>query len=262
MRATLLLALSIPVTLLGQAPPAAPSAPSTTASSKVWLGRYAEYEKFLETAVIDRTKGATLRVFFDANGLAASGALHREGYKGEIAGYRMDRVLGLDMVPPTVEVRFDGDMTSLKLWVLNTRPLKHIDEGSAGAPDPARWTYQLHRAYAFEDLVANLDRDHEGSPLIDPQGNLILLDHSLAFTATLAQPYEIGTKLNQIDRPFFDRLRALNTTTVRRAIGDLVDAGAIAALLARRDSIVRAFETLAARKGANEVFPQQPRQNR
>ncbi|HEV8384213.1 MAG TPA: hypothetical protein VGQ11_05015 [Candidatus Acidoferrales bacterium] len=252
-----------------QQPPAAAQKPPTAAgevqaavpeavpSSKVWIGRYAEYEEFLRTAVIDRAT-ATGHAFFKPGGLAASAALKRHDDKlenaREIAGYKLDRVLGLDMVPPTVEVRYNGEMAALQLWVLNTRLLKRIDEGSVGNPDPARWNYQLHRAYAFEDLVANLDVGHEGSPLIDPQGNLILLDHSRGFTNTLAQPYEIGKKLNQIDRVFFDRIKALDKATVKRAIGDLVDAAALDALFARRDNIVKAFEKLAAQQGANQVF--------
>jgi hypothetical protein len=148
----------------------------------------------------------------------------------------------------------DGALMSLALWVLNTRQVRRISDGGVGAPDPARWAYQLHRAYAFEDLVANLDIEYEASPLIDPQGNLILLDHSRAFTNTLAQPFEIGTKLTQIDRTFYNRIKALNKTTVRRAIGDLVDARAIDALFTRRDAIVLAFEKLAAQKGATQVF--------
>jgi hypothetical protein len=120
-------------------------------------------------------------------------------------------------------------------------------------PDRVKWNYQLHRAYAVEDLVANLD-ENEGSPLVDPQWNLIVLDHSRAFTNTLAQPYEIGKRLNEIDRLFFDRIKALDEATVKRAIGDLVDAAVLDALFARRDNIVKTFETLAARKGENAVF--------
>lgn len=120
-------------------------------------------------------------------------------------------------------------------------------------PDSAKWNAQLHRAYTFEDLVANLD-ENEGSPIVDPAWNLMVLDHSRGFTNTLAQPYEIGKTLNQIDRSFFNRVKALDKTTVRRAIVDLVDADAIDALFARRDSLVTAFEKLAAEKGQNEVF--------
>ncbi len=244
-----------------QQPPAAgeeaPAAsPSAAPSSKVWIGRYAEYEEFLRTAVIDRTT-ETGRVFFKPGGLAASAALKRHSDKSknakEVAGYQFDRVLGLDMVPPTVEVRYDGEMAALQLWVQNTGMLRELSERNVRAPDSVRWNYQLHRAYAFEDVVANLD-EKEGSPIVDAQWNLIVLDHSLAFTDTLAQPYEIGKKLNQIDRPFFERIKALDKATVKRALGDLVDAGALDALLARRDNMIEAFEKLAAQRGAKQVF--------
>ncbi len=209
-----------PPTAAKQVPPATPSAAT---GSKVWIGRYAQYEDFLRTAATDRTTatGTTRHVFFKPGGLAAGAALKRDSHKLEIAGYKLDQVLELDMVPPTVEVRSDGDMVSLQLWVENARMLKQLNEQKVRAPDPARWNHQLHRAYAFEDLVANLDPT-EGSPIVDPQWNLIVLDHSRAFTTTMAQPYEIGKKLNQIDRAFFDRIKALDKATVTRAIGDLV----------------------------------------
>ena len=67
-------------------------------------------------------------------------------------------------------------------------------------------------------------------------------------------PYEIGKDLNQIDLPFFERTKALDKTTVQRAIGDLVDSDAIEAPFVRRDNIVKNFQKLAEQKGANQVF--------
>jgi hypothetical protein len=224
-------------------------------SSKVWIGRYAEYERFLQSAAIDRVDvmGTTHHVLFKPGGLAAGAALRRDSYKLEIAGYRLDRILELDMVPPTVEIRYEGKPAALTLWILDTRLLRQISSPELRPPDTARWNDQLHRAWVFENLAANLDKN-EGSPLVDSQWNLIILDHSMAFTGTLAQPYVIGQKLNQIDRPFFDRVKALDRGTVARALGDLVDGGAIDALFVRRDTIVAAFERLAAQRGSSQVF--------
>lgn len=226
-----------------------------TVGSKVWIGRHAEYEAFLRTAVVERTTlmGTTRRVFFKAGGLAASGALKRDHYTLEIAGYELDRLLELDMVPPTVEVRYEGEARSLQLWVENVGLLRELRGQHVHAPDPGKWNHQLNRAHAFEDLVANLD-EREGSPVVDPEWNLIVLDHSRAFTNTLTLPYPVGTKLNQIDRVFFDRLKALDKAAVKRSVGHIVDASAIDALIARRDSIVEALERLATQKGSNHVF--------
>ena len=250
----------------GQVPTASPSAKN---GSKVWIGHYAEYEEFLRNAVVDRTVvigqvfddkelpvGAATRVFFKPGGLATSAAVKPHATKLEIAGYRLDRVLGLDMVPPTVEARYNGEMTGLQLWVLNCRPLPELKQKNLHAPDPVKWAYQLNRLYAFEDLVARIQGSPrvDPNPLVDPQWNLIVVDTSLAFTNNLALPYEIGKDLNQIDRSFFDRIKALDKTTVQRAIGDLVNADAIDALFVRRDHIVKAFEKLAEQKGTNQVF--------
>ncbi len=236
----------------GQVPTASPSPEH---GSKVWIGHYAEYEEFLRTAVVDRTidMGAATRVFFKPGGLAASAALKQHSPELEIAGYKLDRVLELDMVPPTVEVRYEGKMAGRQLWVLNCRALPEVNEQNLHAPDSTTWAYQLNRLHAFEDLVGNLDK-LEGSPIVDPQWNLIVLDHSLAFTNTLTLPYEIGKKLNQIDRPFFDRIKTLDKATVQRAIGDLVNANALDALFARRDIIVKAFEKLAEQEGTDRIF--------
>ncbi len=91
-------------------------------------------------------------------GLAESAALKSHVTKSEIAGYRLDRVLELDMVPPTVKARYNGKMTGLQLWVLNCRELKELKEQDLSAPDPVN----------FEDLAANLDKK-EGTPIVDPQ---------------------------------------------------------------------------------------------
>ena len=44
-----------------------------------------------------------------------------EAYKSEIAAYQLDRLLGLDMVPPTVERRVGSDLASVQLWVEGCR---------------------------------------------------------------------------------------------------------------------------------------------
>lgn len=280
MRPILWLALSLSLAL-GVAPrigPAlhargpAPQQPSATSaiSSKVWIGRYAEYEEFLRTVEIDRLAdpkvgktGGTKFASFKPGGLAARGALRTlrpgrydnffESYKSEVAAYKLDRLLELDMVPPAVERRYNGDPVSLQLFAENATMLKEVNEKKLRAPDPAKWNYQLHRACLFDDLVANID-PNEGNLMFDPQWNFIKIDCSRCFTNQLVQPFEIGKALNQIDKPFFERVKALDKATVNREIGDFVESGAVNALFLRRDAIVKAFEKLAAQKGANQVF--------
>lgn len=253
---------------LSQASPTLPQAP---ASSKVWIGHYAEYEQFLKTADIQRLEGISVGVtnprhaFFAGGGLAASAAWkplkpgmyegYFESYRSEIAAYKLDRLLELDMVPPTVERNYKNDAGSLQLWIENTRTLKQIQTAKIHSPDVHGWNVQIDRQKMFDDLVADID-DNQGNMLIDRAWNVIKVDHSRAFTNTMVQPFEIGRTLTRIDRPFFERVKTLDRAAVQREIGDLLEGGAVGMLMARRDAIVKAIEKLAAAKGAAAVFAQ------
>jgi hypothetical protein len=265
MRLILWLALSLSLPLPQAGAPPSPAA----ADSRIWIGRYAEFEQFLSTANFERFKTTDVGVlaprhgYFAPGGLAAGASVKNvspgkkngfwESYKSEIAAYKLDRLLELDMVPPTIARRLDGENVSVQLWIENTKMLKEVKAQNLHAPDAGKWNSQLHRAYLFDDLVANID-ENEGNLLFDPQWNFIKIDHSRAFTSTQTQPFEVGKKLMQIDRPFFDRIKALDKATVKREIGDLFETGGLDALFIRRDNLVKAFEKLAAQKGADQVF--------
>lgn len=234
-------------------------------SSKIWVGRYKEFEEFLSTAEIERTTNVGTgilgikRAYFKPGGLAESAALRSirpgrydgfwESYKGDVAAYRLDRLLELDMVPPTVERRYDGQMVSLQLWASNMKMLKEVQEQKLRPANIEEYNFQQRRQKVFHNLTGNLD-PNQGNILYDPVWNTVLIDFSRAFTNTRKLLFEATA----IDRPFFDRLKALDRDTLRREIGDLVEGAGVDYVLLRRDDIVRAFERVAKEKGADQVF--------
>ena len=105
-----------------------------------------------------------------------------ENWKWEIAAYRMDRLLDLNMVPPTVERRFRENRGSIQLWVESEMSLRTKNEKNVKIPPIKvlgwnRATY-LHRA--FDNLIANEDR-HANNILITKDWRLYLIDHSRSF---------------------------------------------------------------------------------
>lgn len=250
------------------APQAAPAA-STSAQgpgSKVWLGRNAEFEGYLKTAAIESVGDIPIgvtkpkRAFFVKGGIASSAALkylpagrkegYWEAYKSEIAAYKLDRILGLDMVPPTIERRVGANLASLQLWVEGCVHLK--EKNQAACPRPTEWAKQVCRQKAFDNLIANIDRN-AGNLLVDEEWNLVLIDHSRAF-ASSTMPFM--KQMTRIDREFYERLKALDEKTLMAELKPWVlGDGSVRDVLKRRDKIVEQFDRLAREKGEAAVFP-------
>ena len=91
-----------------------------------------EIEEFLKTAEIissaDIPEGVTkpIRLYLKKGDVEMSGAWknprgkqqgHLEGWQYEIAAYEMDKLLDLNLIPPTVEKEFKGKPGSLQFWV-------------------------------------------------------------------------------------------------------------------------------------------------
>ena len=57
-----------------------------------------------------------------------------ENWKWEIAAYRLDKYLGLNMIPPTVEKRFKGKRGSCMLWLYDCFDLDHKVENRIPVP--------------------------------------------------------------------------------------------------------------------------------
>ncbi len=219
--------------------------------AKIWVGRYQEIEEYLRTAecVSKTTFGPSraARCNLPAGGPVARMAWRplppgvyrgfRESYKAEIAAYEVDKLLKLDMVPPTVERQLEGTTGAAQVWVENIVGLK--DSSSPEEATRAKWENQLLRMAMFDDLIGYRDRNL-GNTLRDASWQLILIDHSRAFTATS----ELPRKLTRIDRALWDTMEKLTRAQLDTVLKPWLDENEIAAVVERRERMRAEIKSL------------------
>ena len=242
---------------------AANQATDTSANPRIWVGRHAEFEDCLKNAVVERSEQVPIgvtkptRLIFKAGGICAAALFssqfasrqsgYLESHDHRIAAYEVDKLLGLDMVPPTVARSATGRVGAAQLWIDG---LVRYETLKGSSPDPESWTRQVRRWRVFDNLIADIDRN-AGNILVlrDPVWSLVLVDHSRAFTNTTRMVFE----MERIDRPFLDRLKALDKAGLDARVSKLVLDGS-RSILRRRDLIVAHFEKLAKAKGEDTVI--------
>lgn len=188
-----------------------------------------------------------------------------ESWKWEIAAYRLDKLLGLNMVPVTVEKRFQGDLGSCQLWIEDTFTLKNQkDEGrEKKSYEVFPWNLSLFKQRAWDNLIYNTDR-HLNQYLITREDfRMLLIDHSRSFAVSRAsmkkliydEKYKEGPFLmKQLPRTLYDNIKALTAVKIREAVGDYLTDEEINAVLTRRDLIVAWVENYIKKNPEVEVI--------
>ena len=254
------------IALSGICDAAASQASEPAASAKVWVGRAAEYEDFVKNTEVVRMEaipvGVTkpVRCYFAPGGLLESMAFKSvkpgfqtgfwESYRSEMAAYELDKLLDLQMVPPTVEKRVKGNLGAAVMWVAPVRSFKQM----GGPPTPPAehvdsWNRQMAKAKMFDNLINNRD-PNLGNWLVDPAGNLILIDHTRAF----APGKDMVHKMNRIEKGLWQRMLALELASLKAALDPYLDGSQIKDILERRDRMKIEIDKMVAEKGEAEVF--------
>ncbi len=159
-------------------------------------------------------------------------------WRNEIAAYRLDRYLELDLVPVTVERTIEGRTGSLQIWLesavdltlLQTYNQMHLIQG-------------LERpilvAQAFSAWMDVYGRHDAGKMLLPQDRRIAIADSTKAFSASHElNPEAIPDPCPSIppDRELF--LRSITAEKIQQVVGPYLDDEQIGALIVRRDKLL------------------------
>jgi hypothetical protein len=156
----------------------------------------------------------------------------------EVAAYRLDRQLGLGIVPVTVEREVQGQR-----GVLQGRPLKWVSQAEVqqqqlrgGGWCGAEPQFQL--VYAFDTLIGNEGRTPDSLLFDSDDWFVYVTAHDRAFGSSKSLPAYLKARPPATGAELRRRAAALNEANLATSLGDLVDAKGRKAILERRDALL------------------------
>jgi len=245
------------------------------------IGEREKWETYLQTAnVIDqeqmKTRNAVTepwKLTLEKNGITRN-ALWKdiqgqqrgfmEGWQYEIAAYRLDKFLGLNMVPPTVEKKFRGRSGSCQLWIDTKMDIR--TKVQQNIPVPEEHAISFERAgylqQAFDNLIGNIDR-HMGNVLITEDWRAILIDHSRAFRTEAQYNKQLLFKdlsdeqnfiMKELPRTFVEKLKLLDFDLTKQIVGPYLNGEEIRKLIERKELLLEYIEKRIQKFGENAVL--------
>jgi len=187
---------------------------------------------------------------------------YTDSWKWEVAAYRIDKLLDLNMVPPTTERRFQGDHGSIQIWADVEMTLKQKMEKNIKMPSYKIffWNRALYLQRFFDNLIGNEDR-HQNNYLITKDWRLILIDHSRSFRTSKKFTTELlytekrpegPMEMKELPRTLVDKLKALTAESVKAAVGEYLTDEEVKAVLLRRDLMLLEIDKLIKKYGGED----------
>jgi hypothetical protein len=240
----------------------------------------AEMEDFLLHAKVVKTKGASKGVTGSLQATLTNGKLthdahiqtiderrqqftgsnggvefdFRDSWTFNLAAFKIDRLIGLNLVPVSVARRHNYTEAAFTWWLDDVmmdeqERLKRKAEAKSKPelkdrgepPDTEIWNQQMQMVRLFDQLIANVDRNL-GNLMITRDWRLWPIDHTRAFRTY--RELKTPANVTRVDRKVHERMKALNRDTLRRETGKYLTMFQIDAVLARRDAIVARLEGL------------------
>lgn len=187
-----------------------------------------------------------------------------EGWRYEIAAYRMDKLLGLNMIPPTVEKELKGKKGSLQYWVTAEFSLLDVMEENIIMPADTRELREKMKylARVFDSLIANEDRTQQNI-LYTKDWRTILIDHSRSFRSSDKFNKQLmygkngrtgDNPFRRLPRVFVEKIERLDFEKIKNAVGDYLTDKEIKAILIRKKLILDEIKDMIEEKGEAAVL--------
>ena len=177
----------------------------------------------------------------------------KDCYGHEIAAYELDKLLGLGIVPPTVERKIGREWGSLQMWVNGamTEWARKKTE-TLSPPDMRAGNNQISTLKVFLQLIWDTDYNNISNILVDESWHIWKIDASRTFRMDSHLRREDA--LTRFSRPFLASLTDLDRGELEKVMKPWINKKQIKTLWQRRTRILELAEERTTEFGAAVVL--------
>ena len=165
-------------------------------------------------------------------------------YSYEVAAYRIDRMLGIGLVPITVLREIDGELGSLQHWVEGCVKMQDAADQNLQINDMDLLLQRLMLMYVLDAMIYNIDRNFTNVLVRPDSDDLFLIDHSRAFRTNKKLPSLKEERPIPVPATVADGLKGLDLATLESELDGLLSKRQIRAIESRRKLLVAELDDL------------------
>jgi hypothetical protein len=198
--------------------------------------------------VIVRKDGHEVKAIFKTESTPLQGGSRRQQQKminlsdrweHEVAAYRLDRLIGLDLVPVTVRRTIGGREGSLSFWIDGLINQLQKEEQDVPATGWCSLAEQWPLMFVFDTLVYNEDRTKQNMVYGRDDWMMYLIDHSRSFRTHRGRPKDIRNVQLKLSPMLAQSLENLDYEQLNEAMAGLLVKSQVQAITRRRDEILK-----------------------
>jgi hypothetical protein len=166
-------------------------------------------------------------------------------YIYDVAAYKLDRMLGWEMVPTAILSEVEGRGGALSDWVENAVNERDRLEQEMPFQGYCKQAEQYRLRFVFDILIHNDDRNLTNILWTRDDFMMRFIDHSLAFRSTKKRPKQYRKVTLRVSDLLRARLESLTPESMDAELSPYLHPRQIEAILARRNLILKEAENSA-----------------
>jgi hypothetical protein len=175
----------------------------------------------------------------DTNPLTRKDYNDSDRYLYDVAAYRLDRMLDLQMVPAAVIRKVDGKEGVLQYWVENSINERDREEKGIVFDGFCDKNEQYWMRYIFDTLIYNEDRNLTNILWTRNDFMMVFIDHTRAFRLLTNRPKQYRKAPLNVSDLLINKLNGLNKENLKENLSPYLHQWQIDAILKRRDLIIK-----------------------